>query len=44
MSVPYAFDCAKILFEKLYEENNKNYEKWSLLWINSYKNKLLDSN
>lgn len=44
MSVPYAFDCAKILFEKLYEENNKNYEKWSAFWIDSYKNKLLDSN
>ena len=44
MSVPYAFDCAKILFEKLYEENGKNYEKWASFWIDSYKSKLLDSN
>ncbi len=44
MSVPYAYDCAKILFEKLFNENDKNYEKWAAFWIDSYKAKLLDSN
>lgn len=44
MSVPYAYDCAKILFEKLFNESDKNYEKWAGFWIDSYKAKLLDSN
>lgn len=41
MTIPYANDCAQKLFEKLYEESERDYNKWVSRWIGDYKNSLL---
>jgi hypothetical protein len=33
MTIPYAYDCALILFTRLYEESGKDYKKWTSRWI-----------
>jgi hypothetical protein len=43
MLIPYAADCASHLFRTLYEENGKNYKKWSSIWMGEYEKALLSS-
>jgi hypothetical protein len=40
MTIPYASDCAQKLFQKLYDEQGKDYKKWISRWINDYKQSL----
>lgn len=41
MIIPYATDCASFLLKRLYEEADKNYEKWSVSWLKDYERALL---
>jgi hypothetical protein len=40
MTIPYASDCAQKLFQKLYDEQGKDYNKWISRWIDDYKQSL----
>lgn len=41
MTIPYASDCASILFSRLFEESDKDYTRWSSIWLDDYRKALL---